>query len=223
MSRLAAAHTALIHRGNFAVPADGAFEDRERTLLSRYGYWLQALADGVIEPITPEQERFVRAVRGEEEPQSAFELAWTKYRRVAAPAGPRVGPMELAACLDQLQAARSVAVSVNEEYAARRAEIMEQVRPQLEALDAEYGDRLRDTGEEVSRLDAEARQLVLSYGASFRHAGVHAVYARGRVTWDNKGLAGYMESHPELAEFRRVGNPSVSLRFPSATQDPPNR
>ena len=223
MSRLTTAHAALIHRGNFPVPADEHFEDGERTLLSRYGYWLQALADGTLQPISPEQERFVRAVRGDEEPQSAFELAWTKYRRVSETAGPRAGPMELTACLDRLQAARAVALSANEEYAARREQIMDQVRPLLELLDAEYADRLRDTGEEVTRLDAEARQLVLSYGASFRHAGVHAVYARGRVTWDNKGLTEYMEQHPELTEYRRVGNPSVSLRFQSATQDPPNR
>jgi hypothetical protein len=121
--------------------------------------------------------------------------------------------MELAQCLERLQAARTAAVEANDEYASRRSEIMEQIRPLLEALDNEFGDRLQETDEEVARLDAEARAMVLSYGASFRHSGVHAVFTRGRVTWDGQALSRYLEDHPELAEFRRVGQPSVSLRF----------
>ena len=68
--------------------------------------------------------------------------------------------MELGECLERLQAARSMAVAVNDEYAARRSEIMEQIRPLLEALVTEYGDRLRETGEEVNRLEADARAMV---------------------------------------------------------------
>ncbi|HET6573003.1 MAG TPA: DUF413 domain-containing protein [Fimbriiglobus sp.] len=213
MSRLPTEHTALIQRSGFPVPPDGDFDNDEHDLLSRYGYWLAALADGTLTPTTSEQQRFTQVVQGTAEPRTTFELAWAKYQRVAAPSRPRVGPMELGECLERLQSARATAVAVNDEYAARRVEIMEQVRPLLEALDGEFGDRLRETGEVVTRLEAEARAMVLSYGASFRHSGVHAVYTRARVTWDGKGLSLYLEDHPELAEFRRVGNPSVSLRF----------
>jgi hypothetical protein len=126
--------------------------------------------------------------------------------------------MELARRLDHFQAARKFAAAVQEEYAKRQAAILEQVRPLMDALDAEFADRLKESGEEASRLEAEVREAVLAYGASIRHAGVHAVYARGRVTWDTRGLTEYMETHPDVAEFRRVGQPSVSLRYESASE-----
>jgi uncharacterized protein YifE (UPF0438 family) len=198
-------------------------DDQERELLSRYGHWLEALATGDLVPTTPEQIRFARVARGEAEPRSAFEVAWAKHRSAAGVGRPRVGPMELADRLEQLQAARTAAVAVQDEYAERRAAIMEHVRPLLEALDAEFADRLQATGAEVSLLEAEAREAALAFGASFRHAGVHAVYTRPRITWDARGLTRYAETHPEVAEFRRVGEPSVSLRFQPLPEIPTDR
>jgi uncharacterized protein YifE (UPF0438 family) len=212
-----AEHAVFLQRGAFPIHPSAPLDGPERELLSRYGHWLAALAAGEIEPGTPEQVQFVRVARGEDEPRSAFELAWVKHQLAVRSVRPHVTPMELAGLLEQLQAARVKAVKVNDEYAARRAAIMDRVRPLLDALDAEYADRLRATGEEAERLEEAAREAVLAYGASFRHAGVHAVYNKPRVTWDGKGLAEYAETHPEVAAFRRVGKPSVSLRF----QGPP--
>jgi hypothetical protein len=214
-----AEHAALLRRGAYPVHPAASLDDRERELLTRYGYWLEALATGALVPNTPEQIQFVRVARGEGEPRSAFEVAWSKHQGVALPAGPRVGPLELAGRLERLQAARAAARAVEEEYAQRRAAIMEQVQPQLEALEAGFADRLRATGEEASRLEAEAREAVLAFGASFQHAGIHAVYARPRISWDTPGLTQYMETHPEVAEFRRVGKPSVSLRFQAPPEE----
>lgn len=213
-------HAALLRRGAYPVHPAAALNDRERELLSRYGYWLEALANGTLPSSTPEQIQFVRVARGEAEPRSAFEVAWAKHQWAARPAQPRVGPMELAGRLERLQSAKAAAVAVQEEYAERRAVILEQIQPLLEALDAEFAGRLRATGEEVQRLDAAAREAVLAYGASFRHAGVYAVYNRPRVTWDSRGLVQYMETHPEVGEFRRVGKPSASLRFDALPETP---
>lgn len=52
----------------------------ERNLLSRYGAWLQALAESELEPITPQQLNFVEVCRGRAEPRSEFELVWVKYQ-----------------------------------------------------------------------------------------------------------------------------------------------
>jgi hypothetical protein len=216
-------HAALLRRGAYPVHPAAALDDRERELLARYGYWLEALATGALSPSTPEQSQFVRVARGEAEPRSAFELAWAKHQWAAGPARPRVGPMELAGRLERLQAARAAALAVQGEYAERRAAIMERVRPLLDALDAAFTDRLRATREEAAQLEAVAREAVLAFGASFRHAGVHAVYTRPRVTWDSRGLARYSETHPEVAEFRRVGKPSVSLRFDAPPEGSTNR
>ena len=203
-----AEHTALIQRSGFPVPTSVALDDQERGLLARYGYWLEALASGAIAPMTPEQQQFVRVARGDAEPQSAFERVWVKCRRVAA------RPHNPAAVLAQFVAARAAASTAKDDYSKRRLAILEQVRAQLDALDAEFADRLASAEDESARLETETRAAVLAHGASLRYGGVYAMYARGRVTWDSKGLAQYTESHPEVGQFRRVGSPTVSLRYP---------
>lgn len=214
-------HTALIQRTGFPVPATAALDAAERGLLARYGYWLEALAGGELAPTTPEQAQFVRVARGEAEPRSAFEVAWVKYRRAAGVPG-RAGPLEVAERLARLAAARRAATATQEEYSARRVAILEQVRAQLDALDAEFAERLAATAEEATRLEAEVRAAVLAHGAGFRHAGIQASYSRGRVTWDTPGLTAYMTTHPEVAKFRKVGAPVVSLRFRVPDDAPPN-
>lgn len=205
-------HAALLNRADYPVRPDAELEAAERETLARYGHWLAALAAGSIAPTTPEQMHFVSVAHGEAEPHSAFERAWAKHER-SADVSPPVGPLELGDCLERLKAARDTSSALRAELAARRDAILDRVRPQLEELDAEYADRLNIADADAAGLEAAARDAVLSFGASFRHAGVSAVYSRGRVSWDTPGLVRYAESHPELAEFRRMSAPIVSLRF----------
>lgn len=206
-------HTALLQRKGYPIPT-GDFTDDERQCLSRFGHWMEALANGTLTATTPEQERFVQVARGEAEPRSAFELVWVKARHaVLLPRQPQVDPFSVAGCLERLLAARTTAAEIQEEYDDRRAAILAQVQPLLDALEAEFAERLRLAGEAVAELQTEARQAVLAHGENVRHRGVLAVYARGRTTWDTKGLDGYAQRHPEVEQFRRVGEPTVSLRF----------
>lgn len=217
---LPADHMAELRRGAFPVPSVGDFDDRERALLSKYGYWLKALVTGTLSPITPEQHQFVQVANGAASPQSPFELVWAKYQWTAKRDDSQGDPLELAYLFGRLDAARLDAATTQDAYAARRDAILEQVRPLLEAMDSEFGDRLRSTTEDVTRLQSEVRAVVLAFGASFHHSRVRAVYARGRVTWDTKGLTRYIERHPEVASFRRVGEPWVSLRFEPLSDAP---
>ena len=77
---------------------------------------------------------------------------------------------------------------------------------QLDADVAEHTAR-RD------RAEAEVRAEVLRQGKSAGEGPVRAIYYRGRVTWDSKGLAQYAEAHPEVEQFRKVGAPSVAIRY----------
>lgn len=49
-------------------------------LLRRYGYWLEALAAGDINPITDAQTAFVRVHRRACAPQTVFEILWFNYQ-----------------------------------------------------------------------------------------------------------------------------------------------
>ena len=54
------------------------FEKDELALLSRYGYWIEALVGGVISPTTDEQKRLIDVHAGKIEPISLQECAWRK-------------------------------------------------------------------------------------------------------------------------------------------------
>ena len=219
---LPADHMAELRRGAFPIPLAGEFSDQERELLSRYGYWLMALATGAISPITPEQDRFVHVAKGEAEPRSAFELVWAKYQWTAKPDDSRGDPCALGDLFARLESARFEEATAQDAYASNRDAILEQVRPLLEALEFEFGDRLRSMSEVLVRLQSEVREAVLAFGASFKHSGLNATYSRGRISWDTSGLTRYMDSHPEVAKFKRVGKPWVSLRFQPLEENSPS-
>src|SRR5579884_1258244 len=144
-------HAALLRQHDFVLPADMELDERERLLLLRYGRWLEALATGAIRALTPEQERFVRVAHGSEEPRTDFEHAWIKFSKQRARSGATegpysscVGPLEVFSCLEQLAEAKRYANEIHVEYEKRRAAVLEQVRAQLEALDAEFREMLRE-------------------------------------------------------------------------------
>ena len=216
-------HAALLRQHDFVIPAHSELDERERLLLLRYGRWLEALSSGMIPALTPEQEHFVRVAHGNDEPLSEFERAWVKVSRPRAQTkipdslSPNcIGPLEAANRVAQLAEAKRYAGELHAEHEYRRELVLEQVRAQLEAVDAEFCDRLREADEEVGRLEREVRETVRELGTSVKHDEIHAIYMRGRVTWDNRGLSRYAETHPELLDFRRIGNPSVSIRYKSA-------
>ena len=60
------------------------YSAEESALLIKYGAWLQALAEGVITPITPAQTKFAQVARGEHVADSQFENLWLKYSTDAA-------------------------------------------------------------------------------------------------------------------------------------------
>ena len=86
------------------------------------------------------------------------------------------------------------------------------VRERLSELEAEFGDEEEAVKDNIAALEAEVKQAVLDEGATVKGGSLQAVYVKGRVSWDSKALDGYCKAHPELEEYRKQGNPSVSLR-----------
>lgn len=97
-------------------------------------------------------------------------------------------------------------------YEAKRAEILEQIQAELDALDAEYKPVLEAAQENIAALENEIKTDVLLYGESISGGMYRASYTQGRVSWDNGGMAKYAASHPEVLQFRKQGQPIVSLR-----------
>jgi len=199
-------HAVYLNRTGFPIPECLKLTERERTILNRYGHWMRALVEKQIDPNTPEQCHFVGVARGELDATSEFERLWMKCVDAKR-------PTRLTDHFARLVSAREAVCELREEYVARRDELLAPLREQLAALEAEFAGRIAETQAEAARIEAETRAAVLAHGAGFSHAGIRATVARPRISWDNTGMAAYLETHPEVAVHRRVGKPVVALRF----------
>lgn len=81
-------HDVYLERRDFRPESSlRIFDPDERRDLKRYGHWLQALADGTIEPESEDQERFVELIQKDERPNpeegkgAYFADLWWRYQR----------------------------------------------------------------------------------------------------------------------------------------------
>ena len=117
--------------------------------------------------------------------------------------------------LGRLENLRGGADVVRLDYEAKRTEILKQIQSELDALDSEYMPILESADENIATLENEIKTDVLLYGESISNGMYRATYTQGRVSWDNDGLAKYAASHPDVVQFRKQGQPIVSLRIVS--------
>jgi uncharacterized protein YifE (UPF0438 family) len=98
MSTIPADHQFHLRRRPFAHRCSTAvFPAEELAALAEYGNWLEALASGAIQPMTAEQEHFLRVDREEAEASTVCERAWLRLKgrreyeheqEIAAPPSP---------------------------------------------------------------------------------------------------------------------------------------
>jgi hypothetical protein len=121
--------------------------------------------------------------------------------------------IEIKQKLDQLaefQSERDVAMLekqrlLDEVYSA-------EIKSRMAEIEAEFSGKTEAANENIAALEAEIKQAIIAHGASVKGSVFHAVFAKGRVSWDTKSLDGYATAHPELLTFREEGEPSVSIR-----------
>ncbi|HRJ76208.1 MAG TPA: hypothetical protein PLX90_09430, partial [Anaerolineales bacterium] len=72
---------------------------------------------------------------------------------------------------------------------------------------------LESADENISTLETEIKTDVLLHGESVTGGMYRATFTKGRVSWDNEGIEKYANSHPEVMQFRKQGQPIVTLRI----------
>lgn len=87
-----------------------------------------------------------------------------------------------------------------------------EIKARMAEIEAEFSGRIEAVNENIAALESEIKQAIIKHGASVKGSVLHAVFAKGRVSWDTKSLDGYATAHPELLTFRKEGEPSVSIR-----------
>jgi hypothetical protein len=114
--------------------------------------------------------------------------------------------------LERLSNLRNAAEFTRLDYETKRAQILKQIQSDLDVLDTEYKPVLERAEENIATLENEIKTDVLLYGESISGGMYRATYTQGRVSWDNEGMANYAASHPDVLQFRKQGQPIVSLR-----------
>lgn len=76
----------------------------------------------------------------------------------------------------------------------------------------EYKAKEQEIKDDIEELTNLAKQMVSKAGTTVKGTYIQAVYTSPRITWDSKGLEGFMVAHPEIKSFQKIGAPSVTLR-----------
>lgn len=117
--------------------------------------------------------------------------------------------------LERLSNLRNAAEFTRLDYETKRTQILRQIQGELDALDAEYKPVMEAAEENIASLENEIKTDVLLYGESVSGGMYRATYTQGRVSWDNGGITKYAETHPDILQFRKQGQPIVALRVVS--------
>jgi len=112
--------------------------------------------------------------------------------------------------LANMQAERDVLAMTKQQLVD--AIITPEIKAQIAEVEAEFAPKLETVDAKIEAQTSIVKRLVLEIGDSVKGAFLHAVFAKGRVSWDTKALDGYAVAHPEIVAMRKVGDPSVSIR-----------
>ncbi len=119
---------------------------------------------------------------------------------------------QIAGKLNRLADLRAAVDLTRMDYESKRDKVLDKVRAELDALESEYQPLLEAAEHNASTLEAEIKNDVLLGGQSVITNVYQALYMKGRVTWDTAGIDKYAVAHPEVLQYRREGQPSVTLR-----------
>ena len=95
--------------------------------------------------------------------------------------------------------------------ALKQSVIPAEVKQQLRDIDFEYDPKLEAISQERAQLEAEVRNDVMVSGQSIKGETYRASYVLGRTSWDTAALDGYAAVHPEIAQFKKLGAPTVRI------------
>lgn len=87
-----------------------------------------------------------------------------------------------------------------------------EVKARMAEIEAEFSGKAETAVQNIATLTDEIKAAVVNNGSSVKGSFLHAVWTKGRSSWDDKALTGYMVAHPEISAFRKEGSPSVSIR-----------
>lgn len=90
--------------------------------------------------------------------------------------------------------------------------LTDEIKEKITEIEDEFKLQTEGLQNNIAALESEIKKDVVAIAESVKGEHLQAVYNKGRVSWDDKGLEGLMITFPDIVKFRRAGNPSVSIR-----------
>jgi len=90
--------------------------------------------------------------------------------------------------------------------------ITEEIKQQLKDIEAEFAPDIEHFDKVISELEVEIKEMVIVHGESVKGEHMMVSFNKGRASWDGKGLDGYAVAHPEILQFKKIGNPYGSIK-----------
>ena len=90
--------------------------------------------------------------------------------------------------------------------------IPQEVKDRIEDIKAELQPNIDRLNETISLYEGRLKEYVIQVGETLKGEYHMVVPAKGRTTWNTKGLQGYAIAHPEIEVFKSVHDPSASIR-----------
>ena len=112
-----------------------------------------------------------------------------------------------------LQSAIKTAVSdIQMQIEQQTRDVYATITQRKNDIEIEFRGKAEDVEANIKKLEAEIKADVKATGASVKGKFFHAVYVKGRVTWNTDKMDAWVIDHPFLKEARKEGEPSITLR-----------
>jgi len=92
------------------------------------------------------------------------------------------------------------------------AQVYADIEARKREISEEFAGKEQDAAANIAKLEAEIKADVKAAGQSVNGKHFHAVYNKGRITWNTDKMEAWIIDHPFLKEARKEGDPSVSIR-----------
>ena len=99
-----------------------------------------------------------------------------------------------------------------EEVEAQTRNVYDEINRRKDEIEFEFNGKANDADANIKKLEAEIKAEVKAEGKSVKGKYFHAVYVKGRVTWNTDKMDAWVIDHPFLKEARKEGEPSITLR-----------
>ena len=124
----------------------------------------------------------------------------------------------------ELEGVKADRAQLEAEITAKTAAVYANIANRRTEIEIEFSGKEDDAQANIEKLEAEIRAEVKRQAAkkleadpkakdlSVKGKFFHAVYVRGRVTWNTDKMDAWVIDHPFLKEARKEGEPSITLR-----------